>query len=791
MDVNRRSSGSPGRRDRTGRSSRVSDRLSIYKKLFAEIRHDPVTLLELGVESASSLQSWKHYFPSGTIIGADPHPGVVSYSSPGILGEVICPSDIEDLVHIGVRHGPLDVIIDNGSQTRHQRLAVFKTLFPFLKTGGLYIAAGLQLRWRDTAEPDYEPSDRAFVKYLGKLTETPAVSSEGGSDSDSFLATYRRHIQSVSFHQTVCVVRKQYRRTFYRITVPGPESGDISDAPLTDPGMKSHDSFRLVSHFSELGDRHSDSGAISGLSHNCNIEGFIIYPDDANCPPIEYRARLENGVWTDWTGYGQFAGTMGQGSSLTGFAVRFAAIDVTEDGRSGARHSLEAAGLFRGTAEVVVAGNGASCVPGDTLRELYGMEVVLRPEAAAPGPHARRIRQDNRSEARIYPFDPSGLQPVSKFIDPEYTPKKILIPATSEIRKPLPGNLWHDKACRNKVRRRKGARNIEFAGIAARNIDSPLLIDEMFLLDSDRLYLDTSIELHYLEKSGLGGVLERSATAIRASAHAAVDARYRDDVLLISHHEGGGTWGHYLIQSIPRMLTFLDHFPSGKIVIPMYQAEGVNGFGEALACYGISHERLAPVDRGVVYAMKQAVLLDFLFNFEIGTPHPKVLPLLRSVLPVEARLSSAHRRAFIKRRADAQRAIGNHQAVDAVMKRRGIDIYGPDELPLAEQIAIWQNHDLIVATLGSDLANIVYARPGTQVLVLSPHWFGDGFFFELSVAAGVRWHELRCGEMTWRNAEEERFSAFNVDTGLLDSILSLLLSEDREIVAGSPAHAGL
>jgi capsular polysaccharide biosynthesis protein len=94
---------------------------------------------------------------------------------------------------------------------------------------------------------------------------------------------------------------------------------------------------------------------------------------------------------------------------------------------------------------------------------------------------------------------------------------------------------------------------------------------------------------------------------------------------------------------------------------------------------------------------------------------------------------------------------------------------------LRAQIELWRSHDLLIATLGSDLTNMVYARRGTRVLVLAPHWFGDGFFFELSVAAGVRWHELRCGEMTSRDEEAERFSSFAVDVKLLDFILTSLL----------------
>jgi hypothetical protein len=376
----------------------------------------------------------------------------------------------------------------------------------------------------------------------------------------------------------------------------------------------------------------------------------------------------------------------------------------------------------------------------------------------------------------VHHFDPSRLQVRSKFIDSDYAPKTGVVPATSQVRRPLPGSVWHDKACGDRIGRAFSPRRIRFAETLARTIDNPLLAREMILFDEERMYLDTSIELQQRRpKLVIPAVTQRWAEVITASVDAPVDDRFCGDTLLISHHEGGYTWGHYLAQSVPRMLLFLEAFPSGKLAVPAWIANGANGFGEALAVYNISRERIASIDSSVVYRFKQVILLDFLFNFRAAALHPKALPLLRS-FPLDDDLAPRENRgAFIKRRAGEKRAIGNQADVDRVMLRHGIDIYGPDEIPLRTQIEIWQSHDLLIATLGSDLTNMVYAPRGARVLALSPHWFGDTFFFELSVAAGVHWHELRCGEMAGRDPEAERSSTFNVDIDLLNSVLTSLL----------------
>ena len=375
----------------------------------------------------------------------------------------------------------------------------------------------------------------------------------------------------------------------------------------------------------------------------------------------------------------------------------------------------------------------------------------------------------------LHHFDPLRMRAVSKHLDAGYAPRSVVVPATSELRKPLRGRVWHDKACRHQVRRGFSPRRVQFAATVAHRVENPLLAKEMFLFDAQRMYLDTSIELQYLQLQALPAVTERFTEAITGSQGAPVDERFCDDTLLISHHEGGGTWGHYLVQSMPRMLLFLDTFASGKIAIPASYAEGARGFGEALALYNIPPERLAPIEDATVYRLKQAILLDFLFNFETGSPHPKALGMLRNFQPRDPGAPAVKPAAFIRRKTDSLRAINNAADVEAVMSRHGVDVYGPETLSLTEQVELWRGHDLVIATLGSDLTNIVYARPGTSVLALSPNWFGDSFFFELSVAAGVRWHELRCGQMAERSPDVEHYSSFNVDVRLLDSILDGLL----------------
>ncbi len=45
-----------------------------YDRKFAHLRESPVALLEVGIHRGGSLQLWRDYFPSGTIVGFDLNP---------------------------------------------------------------------------------------------------------------------------------------------------------------------------------------------------------------------------------------------------------------------------------------------------------------------------------------------------------------------------------------------------------------------------------------------------------------------------------------------------------------------------------------------------------------------------------------------------------------------------------------------------------------------------------------------------------------------------------------------
>ena len=118
----------------------------IYEPIFAPLRLEPITLLEVGIFRGESLAAWVEYFPNATIIGVDDF-------------HRIPPHKVEILSHPRVRWFQMDstqeapdvradIIIDDGRHTPEAQLATLALYRPLLKEGGHYFiedAATLQI----------------------------------------------------------------------------------------------------------------------------------------------------------------------------------------------------------------------------------------------------------------------------------------------------------------------------------------------------------------------------------------------------------------------------------------------------------------------------------------------------------------------------------------------------------------------------------------------------------------------------------------------------------------------
>ena len=140
-----------------------------YDFNFKEIRgKKDLRILEIGVRGGGSLAMWRSYFDDPLVVGVDIDPECEKWRNDRVR---ICIADQGDewqLRKIEKENGPFDVVIDDGGHTMHQQLTTFKTLFPLLTDGGIFVIEDLHT--------SYWPSfggrgGSATVEYLKRMVD--------------------------------------------------------------------------------------------------------------------------------------------------------------------------------------------------------------------------------------------------------------------------------------------------------------------------------------------------------------------------------------------------------------------------------------------------------------------------------------------------------------------------------------------------------------------------------------------------------------------------------------------
>lgn len=128
-----------GKRNGTDKSSKFHDYLNKYEKYLPFPRDKKLNILEIGVLRGESLKTWEEYFYNSNVIGIDINQDCKIYESGKIKIEIGDQTDENFLNWVCSKHGPFDLIIDDGSHMNEHMLLSFKYLFKNLKNQGVYV----------------------------------------------------------------------------------------------------------------------------------------------------------------------------------------------------------------------------------------------------------------------------------------------------------------------------------------------------------------------------------------------------------------------------------------------------------------------------------------------------------------------------------------------------------------------------------------------------------------------------------------------------------------------------
>lgn len=195
----------------TGRPSmKWGHYFAIYDAHFRRFRGKPLTVLEIGIRKGGSLQIWREYFgPRARVVGADIDPECRALEADGFevfIGDQGDPAFLSDIAE---RAGPFDIIIDDGSHRMEDLRISFATLFPILKSGGLYMVEDAHTCYMAEYGGGYQRPGSFIENAKTIIDQMHAFYSEDRSAFAPNALTVT--VNAVHFYDSIVVIEKNNR----------------------------------------------------------------------------------------------------------------------------------------------------------------------------------------------------------------------------------------------------------------------------------------------------------------------------------------------------------------------------------------------------------------------------------------------------------------------------------------------------------------------------------------------------------------------------------------------------
>jgi hypothetical protein len=209
----------------SGKHSKWHNYSEPYAYYFAAIKDKPIKFLEIGMHRGVSVQLWENYFKNAELHFVDINFNLVQYFSKRSRYHLADQADPNQLIQVMKETGgEFDIIIEDGGHTMVQQITSFVTLFPYLKSGGLYIIEDLHTSyWKDfgghgTVESPQAGPNTAIqflkdliddVNFVGARTAGATRVNRDLSSIQNEMNIYRKEIFAMHFYDSLCVIIKR------------------------------------------------------------------------------------------------------------------------------------------------------------------------------------------------------------------------------------------------------------------------------------------------------------------------------------------------------------------------------------------------------------------------------------------------------------------------------------------------------------------------------------------------------------------------------------------------------
>ena len=182
---------------------------------------------------------------------------------------------------------------------------------------------------------------------------------------------------------------------------------------------------------------------------------------------------------------------------------------------------------------------------------------------------------------------------------------------------------------------------------------------------------------------------------------------------------GGVNYYHCVVDWLSRLPTILGTVELDDLPV-LVDSLTPSSVIDLLAMFGLKRERLRFVTPGL-YPVDR-LWIPSLSHGRLGCVSPRYLEYLERKVFNDFRDpgSRGRKRLYFARRDDRHRRIVNAEEVNAVLERHGFETVFLEHLPVAEQFALAADAEIMVASFGAGLTNIL-AAPTTAAVIELTH----------------------------------------------------------------------
>ncbi len=198
----------------------------------------------------------------------------------------------------------------------------------------------------------------------------------------------------------------------------------------------------------------------------------------------------------------------------------------------------------------------------------------------------------------------------------------------------------------------------------------------------------------------------------------------------------GDGYCHWLLEELPRLLSL-----TGKQADPGLIAHTRAAFIREAFALGRFPGRLLEARRYSHFECEQLVIPSLVGRS--GHPTPRVVELLAEfTAPLRVPNSGFGERLYISREKAGRRRVINEAELWQQLEPRGFTKILLEDLSWKEQINAFAQAKVIVAPHGAGLANLVFCRPGAQVVEFFNRAYVNPCFWRLAGVTGLDYHPV-------------------------------------------------